>query len=157
MTNLLRPLLLLCLLSSPTFALDVVSPEDRAHAREIFARLIGFRTSEGLGETPAMARYLADQFLKAGFAPNDVHVLPREDTASLVVRYRGDGRGGKPILLLAHMDVVTAKREEWERDPFTLIEENGFFYGRGTLDNKQGVAILTSTFGDDAFRSESER
>ena len=47
-----------------------------------------------------------------------------------MVRYRGDGSGGKPILLLAHMDVVTANREDWERDPYTLIEENGFFFGR---------------------------
>ena len=56
-----------------------------------------------------------------------------------MVRYRGDGSGGKPILLLAHMDVVAAKREDWERDPFKLIEENGYFYGRGTYDVKQGV------------------
>ena len=93
-----------------------------------------------------MAKYLADRFRQAGFAESDVHILPVGETASLVVRYRGDGRGGKPILLLAHMDVVTAKPEEWERDPFTLIEENGFFYGRGVIDNKQGVAVLTTTF-----------
>ena len=55
-------------------------------------------------------------------------------------------RSGKPILLMAHMDVVTAKREDWQRDPYTLVEENGFFYGRGTLDIKSGVAELTSTF-----------
>ena len=59
-------------------------------------------------------------------------MLPVGETASLVVRYRGDGSGGKPILLMAHMDVVTAKPEDWQRDPFTLIEENGYFYGRGT-------------------------
>jgi acetylornithine deacetylase/succinyl-diaminopimelate desuccinylase-like protein len=64
----------------------------------------------------------------------------------MVVRYRGTGKGGKPILLLAHMDVVTAKPEDWERDPFRLIEENGYFYGRGTLDIKSEVALLTETF-----------
>ena len=58
----------------------------------------------------------------------------------------GDGSGGRPILLLAHMDVVTARRSDWERDPFTLIEENGFFYGRGTVDNKQGIAQLATLF-----------
>jgi acetylornithine deacetylase/succinyl-diaminopimelate desuccinylase-like protein len=73
-------------------------------------------------------------------------VLPLGETASLVVRYRGDGSGGKPVLLMAHMDVVTAKREDWQRDPFTLVEENGYFYGRGTYDVKNGVALLTSTF-----------
>ena len=69
-----------------------------------------------------------------------------DKTASLVVRYRGNGKGGKPILLMAHMDVVAAKREDWERNPFELIEENGFFYGRGTYDVKQGVVAITSTF-----------
>ena len=125
-----------------TQALAAPTPEHvRKDAREIFKTIIGFRTSEGLGQTPTMAKYLADRFRQAGFAESDVHILPVGETASLVVRYRGDGRGGKPILLLAHMDVVTAKPEEWERDPFTLIEENGFFYGRGVIDNKQGVAV----------------
>jgi acetylornithine deacetylase/succinyl-diaminopimelate desuccinylase-like protein len=62
------------------------------------------------------------------------------------VRYRGDGSGGKPIAFIAHMDVVTAKRSDWQRDPYRLTEENGFFYGRGTSDVKQEVALLTETF-----------
>ena len=70
-----------------------------------------------------------------------------EETAGLVVRYRGDGSSGKkPILLLAHMDVVDARREDWQRDPFTLVEENGYFFGRGASDDKFGVASLTGTF-----------
>jgi acetylornithine deacetylase/succinyl-diaminopimelate desuccinylase-like protein len=72
--------------------------------------------------------------------------LPADETAALVVRYRGDGTGGKPILLLAHMDVVTAKRSDWERDPYTLVEENGFFYGRGTYDVKHGITQLATVF-----------
>jgi acetylornithine deacetylase/succinyl-diaminopimelate desuccinylase-like protein len=72
--------------------------------------------------------------------------LPEGETAALVVRYRGSGEGGKPILLLAHMDVVTAKPEDWERDPFKLVEENGFFFGRGTSDVKSQIALLTTTF-----------
>jgi len=75
-----------------------------------------------------------------------VHVLPLGETASLVVRYRGDGSGGRPIDLIAHMDVVTANRAEWQRDPYRLIEENGYFFGRGTADVKQEVALLTTTF-----------
>jgi acetylornithine deacetylase/succinyl-diaminopimelate desuccinylase-like protein len=138
-------LLLLTLLCAPTLA--ATAPQSaREQAREIFRTVIAFRTSEGLGQVPAMANYLADQFRKGGFPNDDVHVLPLGETASLVVRYRGDGSGGKPVLLLAHMDVVTAKPEEWERDPFTLVEEGGFFYGRGAIDNKQGVTVLTSTF-----------
>lgn len=123
------------------------APADvRSHAREMFRRVIAMRTFEGQKQVPAMAQYLADQFRAAGFAQKDIHVLPVRDTAALVVRYRGDGTGGRPILLLAHMDVVPAKPEEWQRDPYTLIEEDGFFFGRGALDNKQGVIALTSTF-----------
>ena len=95
---------------------------------------------------------LSAQFRAGGFADEDIHVLPfvtseGEDTAALVVRYRGDGSSGEaPILLLAHMDVVDALPEDWERDPFTLIEEEGYFFGRGTLDDKFGTTMLTSTF-----------
>lgn len=117
-----------------------------AKALEIYRRIISIPTYEGSGKTPEMARYLAEQFREAGFPEADIRVLPLADTAVLVVRYRGDGTGGKPILLMAHMDVVPAKREDWERDPFALVEENGFFFGRGTADDKAGVAHLTSTF-----------
>jgi acetylornithine deacetylase/succinyl-diaminopimelate desuccinylase-like protein len=121
-----------------------------AKAREIFAKVISFPTSQGNRKVPEMARYLAGEFLAAGFPAEDVTVvpfkLPADETAVLVVRYRGDGTGGKPILLLAHMDVVTARRSDWERDPYTLIEENGFFYGRGTYDVKHGIAGLTTVF-----------
>ena len=128
-------------------AKDTAPPEEvRREAREIFQKVISFRTSEGLGQVPAMAQYLAERFRAAGFPEEDIHIVPVGETAELVVRYRGKGGSQKPILLLAHMDVVTAKPEEWQRDPFTLIEENGYFFGRGTLDNKQGVTILTSTF-----------
>jgi acetylornithine deacetylase/succinyl-diaminopimelate desuccinylase-like protein len=74
-------------------------------------------------------------------------VLPLGETASLVVRYRGDGSAGKkPILLMAHMDVVPADPKDWRRDPFTLVEENGYFFGRGAADVKDGVATLAATF-----------
>jgi acetylornithine deacetylase/succinyl-diaminopimelate desuccinylase-like protein len=128
------------------FARDATPEEVRKDAREIFQKVIAFRTSEGLGQVPAMAQYLAERFRAAGFPEQDIHIVPVGETAELVVRYRGKGGNEKPILLLAHMDVVTAKPEEWQRDPFTLIEENGYFFGRGTLDNKQGVTILTTTF-----------
>src|SRR5260370_27583935 len=93
-----------------------------------------------------MANSRAGEFRDAGFPEADIHVLPLGETASLVVRYRGDGSRGKPVLLMAHMDVVTAKREDWQRDPFTLAEENGYFYGRGTYDVKNGVTSLTAAF-----------
>jgi acetylornithine deacetylase/succinyl-diaminopimelate desuccinylase-like protein len=121
-------------------------PAHLASARELYRTIIGIPTVEGLGNVPRMAEHLAGRFRAAGFASEDVRILPLGETASLVVRYRGTGRGGRPILLNAHMDVVAAKREDWERDPFTLVEENGYFYGRGTYDDKLDVATLTATF-----------
>lgn len=115
-------------------------------ARAIYRTIVGMPTVEGLGNVPKMAEYLAAQFRAAGFAAEDVRILPLGETASLVVRYRGDGRGGRPILLNAHMDVVAAKREDWERDPFTLVAQDGYFFGRGSYDDKLDVTTLTSTF-----------
>lgn len=121
-------------------------------ALKVLRTSIGYRTAAGHAQVPALAAWLAEQFRAGGFPAEDVHVLPLttddgEQTASLVVRYRGDGSSGaRPILLLAHMDVVDALPEDWERDPFTLLEEGGYFFGRGTSDDKSGVAILTATF-----------
>lgn len=129
-----------------TAAAQTPSDAERAQAREIYRAIVAFDTSVEGGRTPAMAEYLAERFRAGGFAAEDVRLLPTGNTVGLVVRYRGDGSGGRAILLLAHMDVVPARRSEWERDPFTLVEENGFFFGRGTLDNKAGVAHLTSIF-----------
>ena len=123
-----------------------VTDRDRADAREIFASTIAFETSIGNGQVPKLAESLAERFRKGGFAASDVTIVPYGETASLIVRYHGDGSGGRPIALLAHMDVVAAKRSDWKRDPFTLIEENGVFYGRGTIDIKSEVALLTETF-----------
>jgi acetylornithine deacetylase/succinyl-diaminopimelate desuccinylase-like protein len=135
--------------AAPPPASDAV----RRDAREIFDRLIRFETSIGKGQVPKAADYLAERFRGGGFPASDVHVLPLGETASLVVRYRGDGRGGRPIAFLAHLDVVTAKREDWQRDPFTLTEGKGYFFGRGTADIKSEVALLTATF----LRLKAER
>jgi acetylornithine deacetylase/succinyl-diaminopimelate desuccinylase-like protein len=126
----------------PTAAPDTV----RVQAREIFASIIGIESSIGKGKVPLVAKYLAERFKAGGFPAADIHILPLGETASLVVRYRGSGSGGRPIAFIAHMDVVTAKRSDWQRDPYRLIEENGFFFGRGTSDVKQEVALLTATF-----------
>ncbi len=121
-------------------------------ALEIFRHIVGIRSAEGQGKVPEVARYLADQFRQGGFPPEDIHILPftkgnGEESAGLVVRYRGDGSSGKkPILLVGHMDVVDALAKDWERDPFTPVEEDGYFFGRGTSDNKMGVTMLTTTF-----------
>jgi acetylornithine deacetylase/succinyl-diaminopimelate desuccinylase-like protein len=118
----------------------------RAQAREIFANIIGIESSIGKGNVPLVAKYLAARFQAGGFPAADIHILPLGETASLVVRYRGNGKGGRPIAFIAHMDVVTANRSDWQRDPYHLTEEQGFFFGRGTSDVKQEVALLTETF-----------
>jgi acetylornithine deacetylase/succinyl-diaminopimelate desuccinylase-like protein len=103
-------------------------------ARDIFQHVIAMDTSVEGHQVPQMANYLAGLFRQAGFPERDIHIVPVGDTASLIVRYRGDGSGGRPIILMAHMDVVTAHRSDWQRDPFTLVEEGGYFFGRGATD-----------------------
>lgn len=144
-TDLLILITAMLLLTTIAQAREPASAHE-AKALEIYRTIISFPTYEGSGKTPEMAHYLAGRFRAAGFPQADVHVLPLAGTAVLVVRYRGDGSGGKPILLMAHMDVVPAKREDWIRDPFVLAEESGFFFARGASDNKAGVAHLTATF-----------
>ena len=121
-------------------------------ALSIYRESIAMRTAAGQNLVPTMAHYLADRFRDGDFDDEDIHIVPfqqdgGDELASLVVRYRGDGSSGKePILFVAHMDVVDALPEDWERDPFTLIEEDGYFFGRGTADDKSGTTLLTAAF-----------
>jgi acetylornithine deacetylase/succinyl-diaminopimelate desuccinylase-like protein len=127
------------------------TPPDRWHAkaREIYERAIAFPTVQGRGQVPAFAQYLQEQFRAGGLEGVTIHPYeverPNDHTAALILRWpaaRPSGR--KAILLMAHMDVVEARREDWSRDPFQLGEEGGYFYGRGTLDDKQGVVAVTA-------------
>ena len=120
------------------------TPAHEAQAREIYARIIEFRTAEGQKQVPAMVAYLKDVLTKAGVPAADIATLDSGEAQAMLVRVPGRERG-RPILFSAHMDVVDARPEDWERSPFTLIEENGVFYGRGTSDNKAGVTALMST------------
>lgn len=114
---------------------------------EIYRHIVEVDTSKNKGNTIGVAQYLADELIGAGFPEEEVEALDIAGFGALVARYRGDGSSGKnPILLLGHMDVVEALPEDWEREPFKLTEDENYFYARGTLDNKFGVAQLTSTF-----------
>jgi len=113
-------------------------------AVELLGMGVGFRTVMGQGQVPAYAQYLANQLKAGGFAADDVQVQSYGETAALVARYRGTG-GKKPMLLSAHMDVVEAKPADWTRDPFKLVTEGGYFYGRGVLDNKFDVSVIVAT------------
>lgn len=121
---------------------QTTSPEpSRQLLRSIYEELVNSNTSYSTGQTTPAAEAVARRFLEAGFAREDVFVggaAPHK--ANVVVRYRGTG-AARPLLLLAHLDVVEARREDWDRDPFKLVEEDGFFYGRGTGDDKAQAAI----------------
>lgn len=127
---------------APAAAQD--SPHER-QARQIYERLIGFRTAQGHGQVPAMAEYIAETLRAGGVAAEDIVILPHEETALLLVRVPGSDPVARPILFSGHMDVVDARPEDWERNPFQLVEENGYFFGRGTGDNKAGIASMVST------------
>jgi acetylornithine deacetylase/succinyl-diaminopimelate desuccinylase-like protein len=114
---------------------------ERRLAREIYAEMIAVNSGFTTGTTTPIAEAAARRLRAAGFPDADIFVggaIPTK--ANLVVRYRGSGRR-KPLLLLAHIDVVEAKREDWTVDPFTLTEKDGYFYGRGVGDDKAQAAV----------------
>jgi acetylornithine deacetylase/succinyl-diaminopimelate desuccinylase-like protein len=111
----------------------------------ILRELIETNTTGSSGNTTIAAGQLATRFRDAGFPEADVNVVgPTPKNLNLVVRFRGSG-ARKPILLIAHLDVVEARREDWTYDPFALTEHDGYFYGRGTQDQKGGAASLVTT------------
>src|SRR5690349_453627 len=114
---------------------------DQQLAHDIFAELVGINTTHEHGNTTPAAEAVARRLLAAGFPTADVQVIgPRDQNKNLVARLRGTGKR-KPILLLAHLDVVEALRSDWSLEPFVLTEKDGFFYGRGSSDIKDMAAI----------------
>ncbi len=113
-------------------------------AREIFRQLIAIDTSDSKGDNTAAARAMEERLRAAGFPEADLRVLvPHERKGNLVARLRGTG-ARRPLLLLAHLDVVEARREDWSFDPFRFLEQDGYFYGRGTSDDKGMAAIFVA-------------
>ena len=123
-------------------AASLLPPErDQKLAHEIYAEMIDSQSGFTTGATTPIAESVAARFKAAGFPESDIFVggpIPKK--YNVVVRYHGTGKQ-KPLLLLAHTDVVEAKREDWSMDPFQLIEKDGYFYGRGTSDDKAQAAI----------------
>ncbi|MBB6092615.1 acetylornithine deacetylase/succinyl-diaminopimelate desuccinylase-like protein [Povalibacter uvarum] len=133
--------------------------ESRAVARSIFKELIEIDTSEsGQGSTPA-ALAIAQRMKDAGFAESDIVVAgPNPRKQNVVVRLRGNGHK-KPVLLIGHLDVVEARRSDWTTDPYQFVEKDGYFYGRGTQDMKDGDAIMAATLirlKKEKFRSDRD-
>src|SRR3954466_6232118 len=124
-------------------------------ARDVYKELIEINTVDGIGSTTVAAEAMARRFRDAGFPAADVQVFgPRSDKGNLVVRYRGSSSARKPVLLLAHLDVVAALKSDWsnELDPFKFVERDGYFYGRGTSDDK----AMASIFVANLLRMKSE-
>jgi acetylornithine deacetylase/succinyl-diaminopimelate desuccinylase-like protein len=141
-------------------ALFAQSRPNDARAREIFKQLIEINTTDTpAGSVTRAAEAVAARLKAAGFPTADVVVAgPDPRKFNLVARYRGTG-GGKPLLFLAHLDVVEAKREDWSFDPFVLLEKDGFFYGRGTSDDKSMAATLTANLlrlREEGFKPERD-
>jgi acetylornithine deacetylase/succinyl-diaminopimelate desuccinylase-like protein len=114
-------------------------------ARSIFQELIEINTTDSVGNVTTAAEAMAKRFRAAGFPEGDLALLgPNVRKKNLVVRYHGTGQF-KPVLLIGHLDVVEARREDWSTDPFKFVEKDGWFYGRGTQDMKDGDAIMVTT------------
>src|SRR5437868_12571469 len=125
-----------------------LEPAWQTKTRAVFKQAIEIPSVHNRGEVPRVAKLLADQFRAAGIPEADIHIMPYEalpgdQTAALIVRWRSPRATKKPMLILGHMDVVEAKREDWKYDPFVFREQDGYFLGRGTSDMKNGDVATT--------------
>jgi len=117
----------------------------RQLSHDIFKQLIEINTTDSVGNVSTAAEAMAQRFRDAGFSENDLRILgPNDRKKNLVVRFHGSGKH-KPVLLIGHLDVVEARREDWTTDPFQFVEKDGYYYGRGTQDMKDGDAIMVTT------------
>ena len=121
---------------------------DQAQFRELYQELVETNTTLSAGSCTAAAEKMAARLKAAGYTDQDLtlfSVPEHPKDGGLVAVLKGSDAKAKPMLLLAHLDVVEAKREDWTRDPFKLVEENGFFYARGSADDKSMAAIWTDS------------
>jgi acetylornithine deacetylase/succinyl-diaminopimelate desuccinylase-like protein len=136
-------------IAAPSPAAPAAAPRpDQLAFREIFRELVETDTSHSTGNCTAAAEKMVVHLRGAGFPESDIHpfaVAEHPKDGGLVAVLPGTRQSLKALLLLAHLDVVEARREDWTRDPFTLIEEGGYFYGRGTFDDKSMDAVWVDT------------
>jgi acetylornithine deacetylase/succinyl-diaminopimelate desuccinylase-like protein len=133
---------------SRVFAAPLSAADIHQTAHDIFKQLIEINTTDSVGSTTVAAEAMARRLLDAGFAKSDVVVLgPNERKGNMVARYRGAAASKlKPILIIGHIDVVEAQRQDWSTEPFKFIEQDGYYYGRGTQDMKDSDAIAVADF-----------
>jgi acetylornithine deacetylase/succinyl-diaminopimelate desuccinylase-like protein len=122
-----------------------IDAKTRQESRTILQQLVEINTTDSVGNVTTAAEAMAKRLRDAGFAESDIFIGgPNDRKKNMVARLHGTG-AKKPVLLIGHLDVVEAHREDWNRDPFKLEETEGFFYGRGTQDMKASDAILLLT------------
>jgi len=141
-------LVFLTLLGGQAVAAETSLRPDQVAFRELYEELVETNTTLSSGSCTLAAERMAARLKAAGMPHNQITLFAHPDhpkEGGLVATYPGTSKTLKPILAIAHIDVVEAKREDWVRDPFTLIEDNGYFYGRGTLDDKAMAATLVDT------------
>ena len=142
-----KTLLLITILSAVVWGQKLPPAADQKLAHDVYKEMIEINSAVTTGTTTPVAQAMAARFRAAGFPESDIFLGgPVPGKWNLVVRYHGTG-AHKPLLLLAHTDVVEAKREDWspEFDPFKFTEKDGYFYGRGTADDKAQAAIWVAT------------
>lgn len=133
---------------TPALAADPAPRPDQLAFREIYKELVETNTTLSSGSCTLAAERMAARLKAAGIPDSQLTLFATPDKpkeGGLVAVYPGTSKTAKPILLIAHIDVVEAKREDWERDPFIMVEENGYFYGRGTADIKSQAAVWVDT------------
>ena len=123
-----------------------VDPAASSEARDVLKQLIEINTTDTPeGNVTTAAEAMAKRLRDGGFAASDIQLLgPNDHKHNLVVRLRGTG-AHKPVLMIGHLDVVDAHAEDWSTDPFKFVETDGYFYGRGAEDMKDGDAIMVTT------------
>ena len=126
-------------------ALPLLAADPNTLARDILRELVEINTTDSVGDNTKAAEAVAARLKTAGYPDSDIQILGAPRKGNLVARLHGTG-SGKPILFLAHLDVVEARREDWSFDPFIFREQDGYLYGRGTEDNKAGDATLVANF-----------
>ncbi len=144
--HMLRLIFALFFCAIPLVAETMPLAADQKLAHDIYKEFVEIQSGFTTGSTTPVAEAAAARLRAAGFPDSDIFLggaIPKK--ANLVVRYHGTGGSRKPLLLLAHIDVVEAKREDWSVDPFQLTEKDGFFYGRGTGDDKAQAAVWIAT------------
>ncbi len=136
------------LLAPVALTAQTLDAPTRVLAHDIFKQLIEINTTDSVGNVSTAAEAMRSRLLDAGFTPADVVTLgPNDRKHNMVARFHGrPGSTLKPVLIIGHIDVVEAKREDWTTDPFIFTEKDGYFYGRGTQDMKDSAAALVTSF-----------